>query len=263
MYLLIDWGNTRLKFCAISALNSALVSSKSIVKVDVAAEGFDFVNSLKSLAIEQIVISSVRNAQDNQALFDALLVLTENIVFAKTTSKFGQLNCAYKEPRQLGVDRWLGMIAANEQHQSFGLISIGTAITLDIVKQNQHLGGQIIPGFKLLSESLRTTGQVKADAVEPNSAEFNLGQSTTECVDFGLQTLMIAYIECAINQSERMLTIADSAQRYDLDWIITGGGGQYWASQLSTQYRKSNYSEHLIFAGLIRYFQTTLINESL
>lgn len=69
----------------------------------------------------------------------------------------------YEEPWRLGVDRFLGVIAAHHLAGSRPacVISAGTAVTLDLVDgQGVHRGGVILPGPRLMIESLlqRTAG---------------------------------------------------------------------------------------------------------
>ena len=65
---------------------------------------------------------------------------------------------AYDDPAQLGVDRWLGLIAARAQNEAPCVIaSCGTALTLDaLTGDGRHLGGLIAPGPALMRSALGT-----------------------------------------------------------------------------------------------------------
>ncbi len=59
----------------------------------------------------------------------------------------------YQEPTRLGIDRWLGLIAArHEDLRPSLLVGSGTALTIDaLTGQGQHLGGLIAPGMRILT----------------------------------------------------------------------------------------------------------------
>lgn len=60
-------------------------------------------------------------------------------------------------PEQLGVDRWLAMLALRErlQAEQVGLlVDMGTATTLDLLRRSQHLGGLICAGFSTSKQAL-------------------------------------------------------------------------------------------------------------
>ena len=63
----------------------------------------------------------------------------------------------YMDPRQLGVDRWMGLIAARRRTRAAALvISAGTAMTVDALSSSgEFLGGIIVPGATLMRQSLR------------------------------------------------------------------------------------------------------------
>jgi type III pantothenate kinase len=63
----------------------------------------------------------------------------------------------YPEPWRLGVDRWVGLIGAHHEHpgKDLCLVGLGTAMTIDLLSANgHHLGGSIVPGPRLMIESL-------------------------------------------------------------------------------------------------------------
>ncbi len=63
----------------------------------------------------------------------------------------------YHEPGQLGVDRWLALIAVHRHHPGAAcVVDCGSAVTLDVISAaGEHLGGLILPGLGLMQESLR------------------------------------------------------------------------------------------------------------
>jgi type III pantothenate kinase len=242
MILLIDWGNSYLKWMQVDALTPAEVCQSSI---QVSETLTDLVEQLET-NYQHTLIASVRKDEDNQQLQAALRANSGSIKFAQTASRACGVTCAYTNPEQLGIDRWLGVIAAAESESSNAVISIGSAITLDLVRDKVHLGGQIVPGLRLLQESLNQTGRVRAQYPLPEKAEQFLGNSTSECVHLGLQNLIAGYIENLINQCESKFQVAD--------FIMTGGGSQFWINRFEVPGRRLEHRPALVFEGLAQLF---------
>jgi type III pantothenate kinase len=65
----------------------------------------------------------------------------------------------YREAWRLGADRWVALIGARHEHPNMDLciVGIGTAMTIDLLDSSgRHVGGNIIPGPRLMIESLLT-----------------------------------------------------------------------------------------------------------
>ncbi len=62
----------------------------------------------------------------------------------------------YREPAQLGADRWAALIAARDLVEGAALVvNAGTAVTIDaLTQQGEFLGGLIVPGLDLMAEAL-------------------------------------------------------------------------------------------------------------
>jgi type III pantothenate kinase len=102
-------------------------------------------------------------------------------IIQSTTETAGVTN-GYDIPAQLGVDRWLAVIAAHHMFKSnksnICIFDCGTAITMDLININGlYLGGLIFPGLSLLRSSLVT-----------NTANCNIG----ELKNFDINTRMVA-----------------------------------------------------------------------
>ncbi|MDH5485713.1 MAG: type III pantothenate kinase [Gammaproteobacteria bacterium] len=79
-----------------------------------------------------------------------------NVFFAQSQVMQAGVQNGYDDPLQLGVDRWLAMLAAYEKYKSaVCVIDCGTAVTFDIVdNEGMHLGGLIIPGLDMMHSAL-------------------------------------------------------------------------------------------------------------
>jgi len=254
MDLLIDWGNTQLKFVLVDSWCNSEITTEELHACDGDSSLLEFLSSNNIEILDNILISSVKAEPENQELVSKLSAKTNNLYFAKTASQSCGVTCAYQEPEFLGVDRWLAVVAAHHlllkddesaklQNAVVGVISIGTAITLDMVSQGQHLGGHILPGQRLMFESLKQTGRVRPDALKTDCATIALGRSTTECVEKGIRSLIEGYLKLAMEEFEGQHPISH--------WLIHGGGGKDWFKLLKSSFPKLEHKPSLIFDGLI------------
>lgn len=110
-------------------------------------------------------------------------------------SKSGLRN-QYTEPHLLGVDRWLAMLGAIQlwPAQSLLVVDAGTALTLDWVDESgQHLGGWIIPGFRLQQQAvIGQTAKVFNNSMQ--HAQVALGTDTSSCLQNGCLSAAVAVI---------------------------------------------------------------------
>lgn len=252
MILLIDWGNTYLKWMLVEDFSPEVIRTVMVNQCESPNE-LDYElkrvlerNKQKDIHVSHSYISSVRNSEDNDSLIRILKKYTTNIQFATTDDKNNVVQCAYKYPSQLGVDRWLGVLAVAENNKNILVVSIGSAITLDLIEDNIHKGGQIVPGQRLLFESLKQTGQIKAEPIEEMTEYMALGQSTSSCVKQGIYSLMASYVQGFLTYFE---------QEKSVDRVVfTGGGGQFWLEKSMFTQAKAEFRKNLVFEGLVKLF---------
>jgi len=158
------------------------------------------------------------------------------ISVVESQKKYKSLVNSYKEPKYLGSDRWLAMIASYEinPRKSFLVVDIGTAVTFDFVNNSgKHLGGVIFPGLL----KIRNTFDHFAISKEFNINE--LSQSTQEAWSSGTLELVVN----GINQK-----IHDIKQREpDINIFLTGGGFHEVKSFLNFSF---DYHKNLVLDGL-------------
>lgn len=133
-----------------------------------------------------------------------------------TGKEFAGLKNSYQNESNMGVDRWLSMLACTKLTQSpFAVLMFGTAITCDIVANGQHLGGWIIPGRKLMQDAL-TKNTARVFCEQSNAQNLDVGQSTPDCVDtgcfaaaLGVITMAESYLCSRFEQKSIFLTGGD------------------------------------------------------
>ena len=147
MDLFIDVGNTKTKWCLTS--NKGIEKTGSIFNTEL----IDL--SINSEDIETVFISSVNSENLEKQIVEKIKPLCPHIYFAKVNKQFLETN--YSD--ELGVDRWLGVLALTEKTKKNAIIiDSGTALTIDLLLiENDsflHKGGLILPGFHLFNQSL-------------------------------------------------------------------------------------------------------------
>jgi type III pantothenate kinase len=145
--------------------------------------------------------------------------------FVTTRSLQCGVRNGYRQPQQLGVDRWLAMLAAfhlpqRAVDQSVCVIDCGTALTLDVLDANgQHLGGYIAPGLATLQLALNQ--KLAAIDLEPApAATVNLpADNTADGVARGCAQLLLGGVQ-------KMLD--DSLPANEKACIVLTGGDAQW-----------------------------------
>jgi type III pantothenate kinase len=155
MNLLIDMGNSRLKWGITSGgqIIAGPPLDNNRVNRDELTEIWKDIHPPRRLAISCVSADPMLELVQTVALD---LWLDIDIILVKSQAQaFGVIN-AYQLPEQLGVDRWLSLVAAWQQY--LGPICIadcGTAITVDLINADgRHQGGLICPGLTLMKKSL-------------------------------------------------------------------------------------------------------------
>ncbi len=231
--LLVDIGNTALKYALVRHSSDDL----NVRKLEGDIEWLQNIGPW-----QQMLVANVGNSARLEALTALCQTLKRPIKIIHTESEHFGIRCGYEQFEYLGVDRWLAVLAARAiTEKAVAVIDVGTAATCDIVVENRHLGGWIMPGFKLMRESLtRNTAKVFADEHYPNHLAF--GEKTSDCVNYGC----LAALQGMVLKAEQDL------QRLSPDYqIILGGGGQYVLNDLQGEHYLR--FDNLVLLGLKRF----------
>jgi type III pantothenate kinase len=234
MRLEIDAGNTFLKWRLMDA--QRVVVSDSVLTKDFTAQSLI---ALVAYAVQQILVGSVAGTDKDQLIRDVCISLWGlDPVFAKTSDDCGGVKNSYQDASKMGVDRWLAMIAAYKKvNKAVVVVDCGSAITVDYVSaKGLHQGGYIIPGLRLMRESLmHNTAQVRFDQDRTGMA-MRPGVNTTEAVMHGC-----SYLFQALAYQLKSEIGAES------ELFITGGDGAHMHNMMSI----GNFESDLVMEGLI------------
>jgi len=181
MDLLIDIGNTSIKWAThdeggIGSMGSA--RHHGALPIDLLAAWDELTG------IDQVIAARV----GPEAVLDAVANVASacwqcRIRQVETAVEAHGVRIAYAEPARLGVDRFLALIGARELagDRPALIIDAGTAITYDLLDAaGTHLGGLILPGIRLMRDSLLTGTQIPR--YEPLEADTSWAADTGEAI---------------------------------------------------------------------------------
>ncbi len=181
MLLLIDAGNTRVKWALVpsgerapEALGrwaaSGMVEHAQLRQLSEAWRGRSIVHAL----ISNVAGEAMRDALE-QALLGALGMQPVPLEWFASVAALAGVRNSYRNPAQLGCDRFASVIGAHAMFPAQPLIvaTCGTATTVDAVTADGvFLGGMILPGLGLMASSLaRNTAQLPQVAQHLDIAE--------------------------------------------------------------------------------------------
>ena len=137
MKLLVDVGNTAIKLASHQDGKISFLAADKIQWQDV----------------EHVLVASVRTNTALNSLLEQAKCHGVKVTIAAVSAKHNGVSCAYKAYQNLGVDRWLVVLAAAKLYpgRTSLIVDAGTATTLDVlIDGKQHLGGWIVPGIDLM-----------------------------------------------------------------------------------------------------------------
>lgn len=237
MILEVDLGNTRIKWRLRTESGSLASGSLDQEPLESLARQF----TRQAWQPRQIWVASVRPQSANADLADQCYRLWQlSPGFAQTQAQTAGLVNAYRDHRQMGVDRWLALLAAHRAYTDPVLVvQAGTALTVDLLAPDgRHLGGYIGPGWQLMRRALaEQTAQVRLPVQTP-SWDIDPGYSTAEAVKAALAAMTLGLIE----RGRAVLSGEAGKPRV----IVGGGDGEGLAAVLGD----AIYRPELVLDGL-------------
>jgi type III pantothenate kinase len=248
MLLLIDAGNTRIKW-GITA-QPAAGSPPLPVWQAVGSVGLQDLPQLAASLkiappITQILISNVAGAAIREALSAALATAAPGVIPAWFSSlpQLAGVRNAYRDPAQLGCDRFASAIAAHALYPQRDLVvaTCGTATTIDALSADGVFhGGMILPGLKLMAQSLaRNTAQLP-EVAESVSVDGIFADNTDQAIISGCIAAQLGAIQHAVAAWQL-------ARKAPVSCIISGGAAPYLVGRLGVQYQ---HVDNLVLTGL-------------
>lgn len=242
--LLLDIGNTRLKWGVLD--ERGIGKTGQIAQEKIRSEGLGALTSRLPREVDAVMASNVAGASFATRLSGVLGIHCGcDVHFARTGKSACGVTNSYRQPRRMGVDRWVAMIGAWSEFAGACLvIDAGTAVTIDALDDGgKHLGGQILPGLNLMAAALASnTSDIPAPKRSASRQSRGLdifASSTDAAVANGAMNALIGATERAV----RILRQADLDPRL----ILTGGDASRILGALDEE---SIHRPHLVLRGL-------------
>lgn len=122
-------------------------------------------------------------------------------------------------PQEIGADRIANVIAAKKEYGKHVIaIDFGSAITVDVIRDGDFVGGAILPGFKMSMLAL-FSNTAQLPQVELQIPEYSLGTNTIDNIQIGILKITILGIERLVEEIQR-----ETATQYQV--VCTGGVGK-------------------------------------
>ena len=250
--LLLDVGNTRLKWGVLAG--EQIRRTGHLAQQKISEQGLAVLTSKLPRDVDVVYASNVAGATFATRLSGVIGAHCKcDVHFAKSVREACGVRNGYRQPRQLGVDRWVAMIGAwSEFEAACVVVDAGTAVTIDVIDDDgRHLGGQILPGVRLMAAALAAnTSDIPKTSRRPPAGPTGLdafGDSTTKAVSNGTWAAVAGAVERAIT------TLRSNA--YDPVVVLTGGDASRMLTALGDD---PLHRPHLVLQGLARILDETL-----
>ncbi|GAB1406854.1 type III pantothenate kinase [Thermomonas brevis] len=229
---LFDLGNTRVKF-------APLLADGGIGGTTALTHGDDDAWLAGLPEGEVACIASVASDARSAALLDGLAARFARLHRARTEPRLGALRIAYANPANLGVDRFLAMLACAGDGASL-LVGVGTALTVDLLDAHgRHRGGRIAPSPQLMRQALhQRAAQLPAEGGD--YAEF--ADDTAHALASGCDGAAIGLVERSAEAARALLGEAPLLR-------VHGGG----ATVLRDLLPAHRFQPDIVLRGLARW----------
>jgi type III pantothenate kinase len=159
--LLMDVGNSRIKWGVLD--DGDIRRTGHIAQAHIRENGLQVLTTRIPANADEVFVSNVAGASFATRLSAVVgMHCGCDVRFARVQRRGWGVTNGYAQPRRMGVDRWVAMVAAwSEVGGACLVVDAGTALTIDALDDSgQHLGGQIIAGAALMGRALATTSDI-------------------------------------------------------------------------------------------------------
>ncbi len=160
----------------------------------------------------------------------------------RVSKQLNGLKNSYSDTQQLGLDRWLAMLAAWDKYQSaLCIVDCGSALTIDSIdKDGNHMGGYIIPGIELMQQALiMNTARIKVSINK--LASLGYARNTQAAINNGAFLAAVSMIDRVVNNMSNELHTPPEC-------IISGGMADVIKPLLKEPFK---YEPGLVLNGLL------------
>lgn len=216
MKLLLDIGNSSVNWALQDQGRFTSVGAFSYIKNNLEQDLEE--NILFSVAPADVLVSNVAGAEIFNSLQGWIKKQWQQECWQPGVSaSYKDLKNSYSDIEQMGLDRWLAMIASWEKHKNaLCLVGCGTALTIDLIDPTgNHLGGYIVPGIELMQRALVSRTE-QINLVVNNQVSLAYAKDTQAAVNNGAFVAAVSTIDYVADKFS-------DEQKCRVKHIISGG----------------------------------------
>lgn len=191
MELLVDVGNTTTILGLHDGKSIVSIWRLPSLRIETEDELFAILEQLLNskgtsvCKIDGFCVASVVPRLNRSIQYFASHYLRERAIFLKP-DEFVSVGLKADNPREIGADRLANVIGAAEHYgKNAIIIDVGTAITIDVLKEGDFVGGAILPGPATAMSSLFSK-TAKLPEVELFFEDHYLGTNTEDNIRIGI-----------------------------------------------------------------------------
>jgi type III pantothenate kinase len=242
--LLVDLGNSRIKWAqsAPGHWHSGVVTHRGADLTALLDQAWKNIEAPRTVIVSSVAAGAAREALGRWLKHHGLP--TAHFIQAPV-QQLGVTN-RYREPAQLGPDRWAALVAARALTTTpVSVVDCGTAVTVDALSANgEFLGGAIFPGLELLRGSLAHGTAALGDA--PGDASITQARRTADAIAAGTLFGLAGAIERLLDEHRAQLGAG-------MQVLLTGGDASSLSNRLRCPVREV---PELVLQGLDRIADT-------
>lgn len=178
--------------------------------------------------IKEVRIASVKDRTFTEATINLIKILCKsNCVVREAFPQANHqgLHLKFTDPNQIGVDRYLAMLAAVKSNGLKCIIDVGSALTVDIVDESGiHRGGYIIPGLFLSRKVLvEQTSKIKLVSSPLYSTSLGPAFNTMGAVEHGIRRSVLEFVKAIYYEQmskDKLVTVRLILSGGDHEWLI-------------------------------------------
>ncbi len=228
MLLAIDIGNTRIKW--------GLHDGSQWLQLAFTSQGLSHMQADLAGTPQRIMVSDVSADRLSSRIAELFPGLPCHQV--QSSAQAGGIRNRYDCPEQLGSDRWLALIGARHLGaRSAIIVNAGTALTTDILHNDEFLGGSITPGYQLMRSALAA----RTGLPESGRAELTGFPRDTQSA---LSTGCLSALMGSIHHMQATLTLQTGTSA---DIWLSGGDAPLLLPWLACR-----HEPHLVLEGLLK-----------
>jgi type III pantothenate kinase len=248
MLLLVDAGNSRVKWALIETalLKKAALGHWSAYGTVQHSDLPKLGDIWRDAGLSRALISNVAGPQLRsaleQTLGQALGLKPIPVTWFASVSDLGGIHNHYRNPAQLGCDRFASAIGAHAlfNNQTLLVATCGTATTLDaITADGQFIGGMILPGLGLMASSLAHNTAQLPQVPGHHVLTRPFADNTDDAIVSGCIHAQAGAIERAVH--------ALASEHGEVECILSGGAARYIAPHLTVPHQ---IVDNLVLTGL-------------